>query len=163
MKTLFAALGLLAMVATAEAQAVPQAIGAQWDTRPTSIWCGMPNSGGSSCFYFPVGGQIYGITWESTLKNATDALWTLVLSSNTATAETPLFGSFQKVIGTAFKEPNLGGRYITVPAGWFVWVAVDSDFSTMQAEMNVTLWTNAVSVYHYCPSNSIWATPGFGC
>lgn len=163
-RTLLGVVLLLTFAVGAEAQVIPQAIGAQWESRPTYTSCIQPNAGGSSCFVFPTGGQIYGITWESTLKNATDVLWTLIMSSTGVSAEVPLFYTFQQPTSPiVIKEPNFGGRYVTVPPGWYVWVSVGSDYATFKGEMNVTLWTNTSNVQHYCPTTASWAFPGYGC
>jgi hypothetical protein len=153
---------VFAQVATQQ----PVTIGAQWISPPSPVNCTSPNLSGWTCLFFPNGGYIYNITWESTLKNSTDALWSLVLSATPSSADQALFRTFQQGVGVILKQLTFDNRPVQIPAGWYIWVALVSDFPSMSSELNVTIWTDPVPVQHYCPISQTWvanAQNNVGC
>lgn len=109
--------------------------GVQWPTGQFNFApsCRAPNSGasagGGSCWYFPNGGRIWNIAWQSSVKpNHDEVLLLLIMSHDGQVGSGTTILSTHHIAGPAqgygsvmSKEIVLQG-FVQIPAGFYVWV-----------------------------------------
>ena len=129
-------------------------LGAQWPTGQFKFVnnCKMPNSGGVSCFYFPNGGKLRAVSWESSIKVAHDeVLLMLLMSPGYAFDGSTTLLSMHHNVGSApssnFKGVSLNG-YVYIPPGYYVWLYGEGTVNAHPAgvEVQTTIYVEGVGV-----------------
>lgn len=129
-------------------------MGVQWPTGTFNFAsnCKTPNSGGVACFYFPNGGKLRAISWESSVKLAHDEILLMLVMS-----PTPAFSGSNVLLsvhhnkgndpGSNFKHVNLNG-HIYIPPGHYVWIYAEGTVNAHPAgvEVQSTLYAEGVGV-----------------
>ena len=132
----------------------PVVMGAQWFERPPGVIvnaCQDPNEGGASCIFFPRGGTLYGISWNSSVKNNGEVAYALEVATTGPIFRLVVTHQFGAQCGTVpctlIREIHLS-RPVHIPSGASVYI-VAAGFHLdgsggISIEAQVTLWVDAL-------------------